>query len=136
MTRKTYRTVSRISLGFAVLWATPGFGQTIINGGTAAENVSTAAGRTPGQMVNAGVARALAAANFARTGVTITETREPMSITAVALVNALPTLFTQLNVVIAYFEDLLRARAGLPPRVRDTTTPPDTDGRDGSRAPK
>ena len=134
MAKLTVRNVPVMSLGLLILCGTPALGQTIISGGYAHVNAATSGARAPGRMVNAGVVRALSAINLARRGVTITETERPMSFAATFLAEALPAIFEELNQAIIFFENLLRARAGLPLRVPDTTPPPPPDdGRDTSR---
>ncbi len=121
-----------------VVWAqatsttagTPGLGQHPF------DNVSggSLALRAPGNMVNAGVARSQAAADFARGGIDIVETTKPMSPRAVFLVDAIEIIFEQLNRTLLYLGDILRQRAGLPPLIPQVNTPttPDTTGDDAT----
>ncbi|MEK6798789.1 MAG: hypothetical protein AABZ12_07480 [Planctomycetota bacterium] len=108
--------------------------QVVINGGTAHDNVSNSGARAPGRMVNSGVTRTLEAMGFARNGVEITETGpqgpDPRSAFAA---DALTGLFQQLNVAILAFENILRARVGLPPRIPVVGGGDDGRGDDGGR---
>jgi hypothetical protein len=79
-------------------------------------------------MVGAGVARAQAAANFARGGIEITETSRPTSPRAVFLSDAVKIIFDQLNSALLLLENTLRLRAGLPPLVPQVTPPTTTGG--------
>jgi len=79
-------------------------------------------------MVNAGVARAQAAANFARGGIEITATSRPTSPRAVFLSDAVKIIFDQLNSALLLLENALRLRAGLPPLVPQVIPPTTTGG--------
>jgi len=83
----------------------------------ARRNVLTSGARAPGTMVNAGVVRTLAAANAAQRIIEITEEPPGPDPKATFLIAAIETVFEQLNRAILLFENVLRARAGLPPRV-------------------
>jgi len=100
------------------------FGQHIIRT-RPADSVATTGARTPGALVNSGVARTLTNTALAQGVIDITEPAptevEPGK---VFLVDAIEILFEQLNESLLFFENLLRARAGLPPRI---PTPPPTD---------
>lgn len=82
-------------------------------------NVSAGAlaGRSPGNLVSAGVARTLAAADFGRSIIEITEEPPGPDPKATLLADAIKTVFDQLNQALLLFENVLRIRAGLPPRV-------------------
>lgn len=105
---------------------TPGLGQHPF------DNVSggAVAARAPGNMVNAGVGRAQAAADFARGGIDIVETSRPMSPRAVFLVDAIEIIFEQLNRTLLYLGNILLQRAGLPPLVPQVTQPSTPDSTD------
>jgi len=117
---------------------TPGLGQ------HASDNVSggALAARSPGNMVNAGVARVQQAANFARGGIDIVETTIPTSPGDVFLADAIEILFEQLNSTLLYLGNILLQRAGLPsltPQVTPPTTTTvdentDADSTDDTRA--
>ena len=108
---------------------TPGAPGVPTLGQHASDNVNggALAARSPGNMVSAGVGRALAAADFAKGGIEITETTRPISPRAVFLVDAIEIIFDQLNSALLLFENVLRLRAGLPPLVPQVT-PPTTTG--------
>ena len=74
-------------------------------------------GRSPGNMVSAGVARTLAAADFGRSIIEITEPPPGPDPQATFLIDAIEEVFTQLNQALLLLENALRLRAGLPPRV-------------------
>ncbi len=94
-------------------------------------NVRASGSRAPGQMVNAGVTRTLAAASFARRVIEITEPMPEPDAKATFLIEAIEIVFEQLNNAILLFENALRLRAGLPPRVPiDLTPTPPTDTTD------
>ncbi len=93
-------------------------------------NVRASATRAPGNMVNAGVARTVLAANAARGIIQITEPPPGPDPKAVFLSEAVEIIFDQINQAILLFENLLRARAGLPPRV-PIDLPTDGDTTDG-----
>jgi len=103
----------------------------IIDGGTAYDNVRTAGLRAPGNLVNTGVARAQGNIILPFGGVEITATERPKTPKAIFLVDALNAIFDQVDTLIFFFDNLLRARAGLPPRLPDTTTPDTTSGGNG-----
>jgi hypothetical protein len=85
-------------------------------------------------MVSAGVARTLIKANEGRGIIEITEEPPAPDPKATFLIEAIESVFEQINQAILLFENLLRARAGLPPRVpidlpsNGDTTNGDTDG--------
>ncbi len=89
--------------------------QVIIDGGRARDNLRSAAGRAPGNMVSAGVGRALAHANSFWAPVQITETSRPSTARALFVADAIEILFGQLNDAIMLFQNLLLARAGRTP---------------------
>ncbi|UCE61042.1 MAG: hypothetical protein JSU63_04680 [Phycisphaerales bacterium] len=68
--------------------------------------------RAPGNMVSAGVAATLAAADAARAGVRISETWRPTPVRSQALADCLNIVFTQLNTMLALLDEVLLARAG------------------------
>ena len=93
-----------------------------VAGRTALENVAGGAVglRSPGNMVQAGVARTVDHIVLGRIGyrdITETEASRPTSPRAQFLSDALEAVFEQLNLAIQYFENLLRVRAGLPPEI-------------------
>ena len=111
---------------------TPGTPGVPALGQHASDNVNggALAARAPGNMVSAGVGRAIAAGNFARGGIDITATSRPTPIHAVFLSNAAKIIFDKLNSALLLFENALRLRAGLPPLVPQVTPPvttPPTD---------
>jgi hypothetical protein len=79
-------------------------------------------------MVSAGVARAQAAADFARGGIEITATSRPTPPRAVFLSDAVKIIFDQLNSALLLLENVLRLRAGLPPLVPSVIPPTTTGG--------
>lgn len=83
------------------------------------QNVSAGAlaARSPGNMVSAGVGRTLAAADAGRRIIEITEQPPGPDPKATFLAEAVGEIFTQLNRALLLFENVLRLRAGLPPRV-------------------
>ncbi len=96
---------------------TSGFGMHIIRTRPAQSVVSTGA-RAPGTMVNSAVARTLANAAAARPFIEITEVHEPGSEPRHEfLIETIEIVFEQVDTALLFFENLLRARAGLPPRV-------------------
>ncbi len=113
------RTIIGLLLVFAASWGTAAQAQIDAGGRTALQNVSGGAvrGRSPGNLVIAGVARAQQAITPGLVGVTITETSRPTEPRAQFLVDAIDAIFSQLNQLIVFFEDLLLARAGLPSRI-------------------
>ncbi len=100
----------------AVVLATqaPAQSQVIIDGQTAFENASAGsiAARAPGNMVNAGLARAQDFANNAAAGVQITETGHPTSIWAQALADSITIILDQVNLAILFVRNQLLLRAG------------------------
>jgi len=91
----------------------PVIGQ-MTEGGTAFDNLQTVGARAPGNMVTAGVARALETVVFPFGGVTITESSRPQSPKATFFVDAINAIFDQVDTLVLFFDNLLRARAGLP----------------------
>lgn len=75
------------------------------------------ANRAPGNMVSAGVARTITAADFGRSIIEITEEPPGPDPKAIFLVEAIEEIFSQLNRALLLFENVLRLRAGLEPRV-------------------
>lgn len=124
-----------LAVGTVLVWNTTARPQTTppgvpTRGQHASDNVNGGAlsGWAPGDMVGAGVARAQAAANFARGGIEITETSRPTSPRAVFLSDAVKIIFDQLNSALLLLENTLRLRAGLPPLVPQVTPPTTTGG--------
>ena len=124
-----------LAVGTVLVWNTTARSQTTTPGVPtlgqhASDNVNggAIAARSPGNMVNAGVARAQAAANFARGGIEITATSRPTSPRAVFISDAVKIIFDQLNSALLLLENTLRLRAGLPPLVPQVTPPTTTGG--------
>lgn len=132
-TRCNVRGVLVLPTLFALAFGATAYGQNNVAGNTALENARAGAarGRAPGNMVSAGVAQAQAAANFARAGIEITETSRPTSWRTEFLVDAIETVFEQLNQAIALFSNLLVLRAGGEPGI-PVDLSPDTSENDGS----
>jgi len=105
----------------------------IITGFPASENVTggSVAQRSPGRMVQAGVARAQQAVSLAGPADNIAEVRSAITPRTTFLVAAIEAAFAALDEALAYFEDLLYRRAGLPPPISDSTTGSDTGGTTG-----
>ena len=122
---------------FALTCGTTAYGQNNVAGNTALENARIGAvqGRSPGNLVAAGVAHAQAAADFAKAGIEITETSLPMSWETQFLVNAVGIVFEQLNQAITVVANLLVVRAGGTPSI-PVDLIPDTSGGDGSDNPR
>ncbi len=93
------------------------YGQVSPPGRSAQENASSGAvaSRAPGNLVTAGVARTLQAADLARAGVEITETERPTSIGDQLLADSIEIVFSQLNQAIVLLENLFLAQVGQPP---------------------
>jgi len=92
------------------------FGQTTL-GGRPDDNVRAAGARSPGSMVNAGVVRGQLASGFAQSPIEITDpTPTDLEPRQVFLISAIDILFEEFNGLLFFFENLLRARAGLGPR--------------------
>ncbi len=128
----TARNASTVLLAAALVsWLAAGSveAQTIIEGQSALDNSrgGAIAARAPGNMVNAGLARATA---FAASGVNIeiTQTARETSIWAQALADSIATVFNQLNQGIFLFHNLLLARAGRPPVIPTTILPATSGG--------
>lgn len=73
------------------------------------------ASRSPGNLVIAGLARTIEAANLARAGVEIIETERSTSIGDQLLADSITIIFDQLNLAIVLLENLFRAQEGQPP---------------------
>ena len=114
-----HRTIAGLLLVLTVAWGTAAQAQIDGGGRTALQNVAggVVRVRSPGKLVIAGVARAQQAITPGFVGVTITETSRPTEPRALFLVDAIEAIFSQLNQLIIFFEDLLLARAGLPSRL-------------------
>lgn len=119
--------------------------QSIVRGGTARQNARTAAGRSPGNMVSAGIARAQDAIIVPLDGsVSITDTSRTPSIGTTALVETIRIFFEQLNEFLLFLGTRLFQRAGLdavdltptPPPDTSTDGTPDTDTDTGGRTPR
>ena len=134
-------------LGFLLAWTVFAFcfegtayGQNNVAGFTALENAKGGAvrGRSPGNLVSAGVARTLEAARFARGGIQIVETSRPIPWQRQFLIESLQIVFDDLNQVITLVSNLLVLRSGgEPTNIADLI--PDTSGNgttvDGRDAP-
>lgn len=132
--------MTRVAMTVAIgigLFSTSAFGQVIINGGTAADNVGGAGSRAPGQMSVRGIARAQQAADDARAPLQITATA-PTGTRPIPLFlsMSLQGLLDELNNLLAFFGNRLFERAGFPPLFEldtgsvmnpDDTTPPEDD---------
>lgn len=126
---KRFHTVGMIGL-LGYVFASPAFGQqstfptqTVPPGSFAHDNVSGARARAPGNLVSAGVARAQLANNSGVRGFEITETaKDDLGFWGEFLTRAIPIVFEQINQAIALFENLLLARAGLPPSIPGVDT--------------
>ena len=107
-----------------------------VAGRTALENASAggAGGRSPGNLVISGASRAQAAIVSPRFGFSITETSRPISPRAQFLAQAIQIIFTDLNVAISLLQNVLLARAGLPPALPGSslTSPALTGGSGGA----
>jgi hypothetical protein len=114
--------------GQATAQETPAFGQTIIRT-RPAESVAGSGSRTPGAMVNAGVARTLANTQLAQTPIEITEPFEP-DVLDEFRVEAIDILLEQLTEFAFYFGNLLLERARLPSITPPTDTGGNNDGAD------
>lgn len=87
--------------------------QTIIEGGTARENVRTAGARSPGNMVNAGLARADSAITIRLDGsVDITETSRPATLHSLFVPPAVQIIVDQINAFFAFILNQFLLRAG------------------------
>ncbi len=106
-----------LALSSLLLAATPTApGQQVISGGTAFDNLSSAAGRAPGNLVNAGVARAMEAADRGRAQPNITETVDTSAgPQARFLADAVAVFFREFNELLAFFGNQLAVRSGLSP---------------------
>jgi hypothetical protein len=98
------------------------WGQTIL-GGRPDDNVRAAGARSPGSMVNAGVARGQLASQFAQSPIEITDpTPTDLEPRQVFLISAIDILFEDINGLLLFFTNLLRERAGLDPVVPEAGT--------------
>ncbi|MBI3834101.1 MAG: hypothetical protein HY287_07205 [Planctomycetes bacterium] len=89
-------------------------GGVLITGQHPFDNVTAGlANRGPGHMVSQGVAATQAAADFARSAITITETLQP-SIQAKALVSLIQALFDGLNQTLLTLGNAYLTRLGIP----------------------
>lgn len=77
--------------------------------------------RSPGNMVQAGVAQAEMFGRGAAIGVDVTDTEEPPSIFAELLAESITFLFEQVNEAIDMFTNLLLLRAGESPDLSSLT---------------
>ncbi len=106
----------------------PAFAQAPATGQTAAQNArgGSVRGRTPGMMVNTGVAQVNEFQNRQAAGTEITEPAPTITPRTQFIVDALDTVFTQLNRAILAFRNLLLVRAGESPSA--VITSPTTGG--------
>jgi len=105
--------VSVLVVMFLLVFANPGFGQSLAPAQTALDNAAAAGARSPGNMVTAGVAQHQA---FGGHVTVITEAGPPeVEPFRQAIVASLEILFEQLNQALLLFHNLLLARAGRPP---------------------
>lgn len=125
MTQNTL-SMSALAVGFlawigsaAAQLAAPEFPPALNTEQNALQNVSAGAlaARSPGNMVSAGVGRTLTAADFGRSIIEIAEQPLGPDPKAIFLADAVEEIFSQLNRALLLFENVLRLRAGLPPRV-------------------
>ena len=138
-------------LAFLLVWTVvafcfdaTAFGQNNVAGFTALENASGGAvrGRAPGNLVQAGVARTIQAANFARGVIPIVETSRPMPWQRRFLIDALDIIFEELNQAAALLGGLLVSRGGgeftdITDLIPDTSADGNTvDGRDSTSGRK
>ncbi len=124
-----------LAVGTVLVWNTNARSQTTTPGVPtlgqhASDNVNggALAARSPGNMVSAGVGRALAAADFGKGGIDITATSRATPIHAVFLSDAVKIIFDQLNSALLLLENALRLRAGQPPLVPQGIPPTTTGG--------
>lgn len=98
--------------------------QSTVTGQTAAQNArgGSVRGRTPGMMVNSGVARVEEFQGRQSVGTVITEPQPTITPRTQFIVDALDTVFSQLNRAILAFRNLLLVRAGETPTIIPTTT--------------
>lgn len=123
--RATGSTCLVIALGLGLWRAPAALGQTLIQGRTAFENADSAGARSPGNMVTAGVARAVQAAKDGRAIHPITEQAptEPGP-TGQFVSEAGTAVITQLFDFFFYFSNRFLARAGYLPIFPEQLTPP------------
>ena len=107
--------VSVLVVVFLLVFASHGFGQSLVGGQTALDNTAAAGARSTGNMVGAGVAQHQA---FGGHVTVITEGGPPeVEPFREAFVASLELLFEQLNDALLLFHNLLLARAGRPPAI-------------------
>lgn len=107
--------VSVLVVVFLLVFASHGFGQSLVGGQTALDNTAAAGARSPGNMVGAGVAQHL---NFGGHVTVITEQgASDGGLLAQTIAASLDILFEQLNQALLLFHNLLLARAGRPPAI-------------------
>lgn len=117
-----------IAIGTALLAALPAAAQTnewgqVTLGGRPDQNVRAAGARTPGSMVNAGVARGQLASQFAQAPIEITDpTPTDLEPRQEFLIDAIEILFEEFNELLLFFGNLLRERAGLDPAAPEAGT--------------
>jgi hypothetical protein len=114
----------RLGLALAVICAiaSTAAAQFPVSGRTALENARGSAirnpeARTPGNLVQEGVARAREFGRGADIGVDVTETSRPPSLRAQILAESIEIVFDQLNTAITLFHNLILARGGRSPRL-------------------
>ncbi len=130
----TRKTIVALTVTVALALASQASAQSFPTGQTAADNsrAGSVAARDPGNMVIAGVAQTLAAADAGRAGVVITATSRPTSVRAGLLAESIQLLFSQLTEAIELVHVLLLARNGGPPTFSRTIK---ADLSDASPAP-
>lgn len=128
MARRNTRLTTVLVPVVAMSLSTAARAQTIIQGGSAAENVRSAGARAPGNMTTAGIARAQQAAQAARARVEITETPSTTpGIREMFVTELVDIMVEQINQFFIRFVNLLLERAGLPPLMLTDLLPPLTD---------
>lgn len=112
------------ALAVGAITVVPALAQTPATGQTAAQNArgGSVRGRTPGMMVNTGVALVEDFQDRQAVGTEITEPAPTITPRTQFLVDALDTIFTQLNRAILAFRNLLLLRAGESSTAIPTTT--------------
>lgn len=116
--------------GFSLALGVEAYGQNNVAGSTALENARAGSvqGRAPGNLVTAGMARAQAAANWARGGIEITETSRPRPWRTDFLVDAISIIFDELNSVLTQVGLRFFRRAGGELEIPTDFTPPTSNG--------
>lgn len=117
MTRSRRYLLASVLAVICLVFVNEGFGQALVGGQTALDNVAAAGARSPGNMVGAGVAQAV---NFGNHVTVITEQTRPTSLRAETIAASLQILFDQLNQALLLFHNLILAQAGRPPEILKT----------------